>query len=67
MRQVKEKMKVGDMDRLERYKLRLESKNPRKAFGRWVLQKVNLQLIWLQILESAKKEARNGNKTLKRV
>ena len=60
-------MKVGDMDRLERQQLRLESKNPKKAFGRWLLQKVNLQIVWLHMLETVKKDVRNGNKALKRV
>jgi len=35
-------MKVGDIDRLEKHKFRLESKNPRKSFGRWLLQRYNL-------------------------
>lgn len=37
LRQVKERMGVREMERLESKKQRLESKNPQKAFGRWVL------------------------------
>ena len=46
MRQIKAKMQVGELSRLEKHRVRLESKNPRKAFGRWLLCKINLQLVW---------------------
>ena len=54
LRQVKEYMNVGQLDRLEQEKLTFKHKWPNKCFGRWLTQKIGLQIIWKEITKQQK-------------
>ena len=54
LRQVKDYMNVGQLDRLEQEKLTFKHKQPSKCFGKWLTQKIGLQIIWKEITKQQK-------------
>lgn len=55
LRQVKDKMNVGQLDRLEAEKLTFKHKEPNKNFGKWLMQKIELQIMWKEITKQQKR------------
>jgi hypothetical protein len=63
LRQVREYMKVGDLNRQAADKYYLVHTTPSKNFSRWLMTTISLQIMWKEITLQATGEA--GNKISK--